>query len=178
VIDTSNEIAGEGDIPQHNTMIEAVQNHTPEYIIVDEIGTKKEARACCDITQRGVKLIGTAHGTHLQQLLENPELNSLLGGVHSVIIGDDARQRRKLHSKTIQERMGPCAFDCAIELQSLYCWIIYPNLALTVDTLLQADQMNQMIIQIRRINPDTHEMTIETMTMKEFKLLDMKKEGG
>jgi stage III sporulation protein AA len=186
VVDTSNEIAGEGDIPhasigrarrmmvsdrkvQHMTMIEAVQNHTPECLIVDEIGTKEEARACCDITQRGVQLVGTAHGTDLQQLLENPELNILLGGVHSVILGDEERARRNLRTKTVLERKGPCAFDCAIELRSLHCWIVYQNLPDTIDTLLQsADKLDEMIIEVRRVNPQNHEMTIEKILKKDF----------
>jgi stage III sporulation protein AA len=121
IIDTSNEIAGEGNIAhsaigaarrmmvrdrkaQHEVMIEAVQNHTPECIIIDEIGTKKEAKAACDIAQRGVQLIGTVHGVELRQLMENSELNGLIGGVHTVVLGDDEARRRKIRTKSVLEQ--------------------------------------------------------------------------
>eukprot|EP01042_Synura_sphagnicola_P019623 gene19623-24846_t len=136
IIETSNEIAGEGDVPhasigaarrmmvrdrrqQHETMVEAVQNHMPTCLVIDEIGTKQEARAAMDVRHRGIQLIGTAHGTDLRQLVENPELNGLFGGIHTVILGDEEASRRGLRSKSVQERMGPCAFDCAIELAAV-----------------------------------------------------------
>lgn len=175
IIDTSNEIAGEGDVPhpsigaarrmmvadrrqQHDVMIEAVQNHMPQCLVIDEIGTRKEARAASDIRHRGIRLIGTAHGTELRQLVENPELNVLLGGVHTVIIGDDEAQRRKVRSKSVQERMGPCAFDCAIELRSLHAWVIHHDLALSVDRLLS--HQPDLPLEVRRMTPDRR-MTVE-----------------
>lgn len=175
IIDTSNEIAGEGDVPhlsigaarrmmvadrrhQHDVMIEAVQNHMPQCLIIDEIGTKKEARAAADIRHRGIRLIGTAHGTELRQLVENPELNVLLGGVHTVIIGDDEAQRRKVRSKSVQERMGPCAFDCAIELRSLHTWVIHHDLERSVDRLLS--HQPDLPLEVRRMTPERF-MTVE-----------------
>lgn len=125
VIDTSNEIAGDGDVPhpaigrarrmqvarpevQHSTMIEAVENHTPEVIIIDEIGTMEEAQAARTIAERGVMLIGTAHGNALDNLLKNPTLVDLVGGIQTVTLGDD-EARRKRRSK-----------DCIRALQSAH----------------------------------------------------------
>lgn len=167
IIDTSNEIAGEGDVPhhsigkarrmmvrdrrrQHDVMIETVQNHMPTCLIIDEIGTKQEARAAVDVRHRGIQLIGTAHGTGLRQLIENPELNGLFGGIHTVILGDEEASRRKLRTKSVQERMGPCAFDCAIELCALRTWVIHHNLAEAVDRLLLKKPMTW---EVRRLLP-------------------------
>lgn len=175
VIDTSNEIAGAGDVPnasigrarrmmvkdrnlQHQVMIETVQNHTPECLIIDEIGTKKEAKAASDITQRGVKIIGTAHGVELANLVKNPELSILLGGVQSVVLGDAEALKRKLQSKTVLERVGPCAFDAAIELRSMHSWVVYPHLARSVDAILSG---KKTYLEIRRYDPESKRMFVK-----------------
>ena len=123
VIDTSNEIAGDGDVPhpgiggarrmqvarpqrQHAVMIEAVENHMPEVIIVDEIGTEAEAAAARTIAERGVQLIGTAHGTTLENLVINPTLSDLVGGVQTVTLSDEEARRRRT-TKTVSERRSP-----------------------------------------------------------------------
>ena len=132
IIDTSNEIGGDGDVPhpaiggarrmqvpdpsqQHRVMIEAVENHTPEIIIVDEIGTEEEAAACRTIAERGVTLIGTAHGQLLENLIKNPTLSDLVGGVQSVTLGDDEARARGCQ-KTIMERQAPPTFAILIEM--------------------------------------------------------------
>jgi stage III sporulation protein SpoIIIAA len=133
IVDTSNEIAGDGDIPhpgigrarrmqvsspelQHRVMIEAVENHMPEVIIVDEIGTETEAMACRTIAERGVQLIGTAHGNTLENVISNPTLSDLAGGIQSVILGDEEARRRRTQ-KAILERKAPPTFDIAVEIQ-------------------------------------------------------------
>jgi stage III sporulation protein SpoIIIAA len=143
---------------QHDVMIEAVQNHAPECIIIDEIGTKKEATATTDITQHGVQIIGTAHGTERKQVIENPELNIWVGGVHAVILGDEEANHRKLKTKSVLERIGPCAFDCAIELRSRHSWVIYQDLAEAVDHVLLK---NPLALEVRRYDPCLKQLTIE-----------------
>eukprot|EP00798_Chlamydomonas_sp_ICE-L_P011092 gene11092-18706_t len=151
VIDTSNEIGGEGERPhpciggarrfmvphraqQHATMIEAVQNHTPQVLIVDEIGTAKEVAAVNDIAQRGVLMVGTAHGTTLTSLLKNKALVPLVGDVRQVIVGDEAAGRG---SKTKLERQGPPAFTALIEVLGNNRWRVHLDLAESVDRLLK-----------------------------------------
>ncbi|MFH1826794.1 MAG: AAA family ATPase [bacterium] len=153
IIDTSNEIAGDGDIPhpgigrarrmqvaapefQHDVMIEAVENHMPEVIIVDEIGTEAEANACRTIAERGVQLIGTAHGNALENVLSNPTLSDLVGGIQTVILGDEEAKRRHTQ-KTILERKAPPTFDIAIEILERDKFAIYQNVGRAIDTLLQ-----------------------------------------
>jgi len=153
VVDTSNEIAGDGDIPhagigrarrmqvsapelQHKVMIEAVENHMPEVIIVDEIGTEAEAEACRTIAERGVQLIGTAHGIFLENVLSNPTLSDLLGGIQSVILGDEEAKRRQTQ-KAILERKAPPTFDIAIEIREKDKFAIYADVAKAVDGLLR-----------------------------------------
>lgn len=152
VIDTSNEIAGEGDIPhpaiggarrmqvprpdrQHGVMIEAVENHMPEVIIVDEIGTEAEAAAARTIAERGVQLIGTAHGTTLENLIMNPTVSDLVGGVHTVTLSDEEARRRKT-PKTINERRAPPTFDIVVEMINRDEVIVYGDTAEAVDTIL------------------------------------------
>ena len=130
VIDTSNEIAGDGDIPhpaigharrmqvssperQHAVMIEAVENHMPEVIIIDEIGTELEAQAARTIAERGVQLIGTAHGNSLENLILNPTLSDLVGGTQSVTLGDEEARRRRTQ-KSVLERKAPPTFDVVV----------------------------------------------------------------
>jgi stage III sporulation protein SpoIIIAA len=153
VVDTSNEIAGDGDIPhpgigrarrmqvpspefQHKVMIEAVENHMPEVIIVDEIGTEAEALACRTIAERGVQLIGTAHGNSLNNIISNPTLSDLLGGIQSVILGDEEARRRRTQ-KAVLERKAPPTFDIAIEIRQRDTFAIYPDVAKAADTILR-----------------------------------------
>lgn len=153
VVDTSNEIAGDGDIPhpaigrarrmqvsspekQHDVMIEAVENHMPEVIIVDEIGREEEARACRTIAERGVQLIATAHGNSLKNLLLNPTLSDLVGGVQSVILSDEEAKRRG-SQKAILERKAIPTFDIVVELRSRDSLGIYHDTAQAVDLLLR-----------------------------------------
>ena len=135
IVDTSNEIAGDGDIPhpaigkarrmqvatpvrQHAVMIEAVENHMPQAIVVDEMGTELEAIAARTIAERGVQLIATAHGNTLENLLVNPTLSDLVGGVQTVTLGDEEARRRRTQ-KTIQERKAPPTFDVLVEIQGM-----------------------------------------------------------
>lgn len=156
IIDTSNEIAGDGDIPhpaigrarrmqvakpelQHQVMIEAVENHTPEVIVIDEIGTELEATAARTIAERGVQLVGTAHGNQLENLIKNPTLSDLVGGIQSVTLGDDEARRRG-SQKSVLERKAPPTFDIAIEMLERQRWVIHENVSETVDTLLRGRQ--------------------------------------
>jgi nucleoside-triphosphatase THEP1 len=152
VVDTSNEIAGDGDIPhpgigyarrmqvsspdrQHAVMIEAVENHMPEVVIVDEIGTEEEAAAARTIAERGVQLIGTAHGTNIKNLIKNPTLSDLVGGVQAVVLGDEEAKRRHTQ-KTVLERKAPPTFDVLVEIHDRYTVGVYFDVAKVVDELL------------------------------------------
>ena len=153
VIDTSNEIAGDGDIPhpaigrarrmqvarpqlQHRVMIEAVQNHMPEVIVIDEIGTEAEAHAARTIAERGVQLVATAHGNVLANLVRNPTLSDLVGGVQSVTLGDDEARRRG-SQKAVLERAAAPTFPMAVEIHSRTRWLVHGDVAATVDQLLR-----------------------------------------
>lgn len=153
IVDTSNEIAGDGDIPhpgiglarrmqvfstelQHEVMIEAVQNHMPEVIVVDEIGTEKEAYAARTIAERGVQLIATAHGNTLENLLLNPTLSDLVGGIQAVTLSDEEARRRKTQ-KTVLERKAPPTFDMLIEIQEKDQLALHKNLSEVVDSMLR-----------------------------------------
>ena len=155
VVDTSNEIAGDGDIPhpgigrarrmqvrtpqlQHAVMIEAVENHMPEVIVIDEIGTELEAAAARTIAERGVQLIGTAHGNNLDNLMLNPTLSDLIGGIQSVTLGDEEARRRR-SQKSVLERKAPPTFDVVVEIQSRDRVTVHPDVAETVDALLRGD---------------------------------------
>lgn len=152
IVDTSNEIGGDGDIPhagigrarrmqvpnvnmQHNIMIEAVENHMPETIIIDEIGTELEALAASTIAQRGVQLVGTAHGMTIESIIKNPSLQILVGGIESVTLGDEEARKRKVQ-KTILERKGPPTFTCAVEMISKTECRVHHRLDATVDAIL------------------------------------------
>lgn len=152
IVDTSNEIAGDGDIPhpsigharrmqvttpamQHTVMIEAVENHMPEVIIIDEIGTELEARAARTIAERGVQLVGTAHGNTLENLMANPTLCDLIGGIQAVTLGDEEAKRRRTQ-KTILERMAPPTFDIVVEIQDRDRVAINPDTGKAVDAIL------------------------------------------
>ena len=153
IIDTSNEIAGDGDLPhpsigkarrmqvsspqnQHQVMIEAVENHMPEIIIIDEIGTELEAAAARTIAERGVQLVGTAHGNALENLIKNPTITDLIGGIQYVTLGDEEAKRRG-SSKSILERKAPPSFEVAVEIHDTKTWIIHENIEQSVDLLLQ-----------------------------------------
>ena len=155
IVDTSNEIAGDGDIAhsgigrarrmqvqrpseQHAVMIEAVENHMPEVIIIDEIGTELEAQASRTIAERGVQLIGTAHGQLLENLMANPTLSDLVGGIQSVTLGDDEARRRGTQ-KTVLERKQPPTFDVLIEIRSWDEVLVYSNVGEAVDSLLAGE---------------------------------------
>jgi hypothetical protein len=153
IVDTSNEIAGDGDIPhpaigrarrmqvptpamQHAVMIEAVENHMPEVIIIDEIGTELEAQAARTIAERGVQLVGTAHGNTLDNLMMNPTLSDLIGGIQSVTLGDEEARRRGTQ-KSILERKAPPTFDVVVEIQSFERVAIHPDVTAVVDATLR-----------------------------------------
>lgn len=153
VIDTSNEIAGDGDIPhpaigrarrmqvalpeqQHQVMIEAVENHMPEVIVIDEIGTELEAQAARTIAERGVQLVATAHGNALTNLIKNPTLSDLVGGIQTVTLGDDEARRRRTQ-KSVLERAAEPTFPVAVEMHSHHCWSVHIDVASTVDLLLR-----------------------------------------
>jgi len=155
VVDTSNEIAGDGDIPhpaigkarrmqvrtpslQHEVMIEAVENHMPQVIIIDEIGTELEAQAARTIAERGVQLIGTAHGNNLDNLMLNPTLSDLIGGIQSVTLGDEEARRRRTQ-KSVLERKAPPTFDVIVEIQDRERVTVHADVADTVDAMLRGD---------------------------------------
>ncbi|NQT00232.1 MAG: single-stranded DNA-binding protein, partial [Candidatus Omnitrophica bacterium] len=121
---------------QHKVMIEAVENHMPEVVIVDEIGTEAEATACRTIAERGVQLIGTAHGNTLENVISNPTLSDLVGGIQSVILGDEEAKRRHTQ-KAVLERKAPPTFDIAIEIQERDRFAIYHDVAKAVDKILR-----------------------------------------
>ncbi len=153
VVDTSNEIAGDGDIPhpgigrarrmqvpspdlQHAVMIEAVENHMPEVIVIDEIGTAAEALAARTIAERGVQLIATAHGNTLENLLQNPTLSDLVGGIQAVTLSDEEARRRGTQ-KTVLERKAPPTFDVVIEIQDKDTLAVHHDVAEVVDRFLR-----------------------------------------
>jgi len=153
IVDTSNEIGGDGDVPhpavgsarrmqvsqpslQHEVMIEAVENHNPEVIVIDEIGRELEAAAARTIAERGVQLIGTAHGRTLENLLLNPTLSDLVGGIESVTLSDEEARRRGTQ-KTVLERRSPPTFDVLIEIQDRDRLSVHPDVAAAVDTLVR-----------------------------------------
>src|SRR4030088_336936 len=167
IVDTSNEIGGDGDIPhpavgrarrmqvptpsmQHAVMIEAVDNHMPEVIVIDEIGTELEAAAARTIAERGVQLIATAHGQTLANLLVNPTLNDLLGGIQSVTLSDEEARRRG-SQKSILERKAPPTFDIIVEIQSWDRVAVHQNVAEVVDGVLRGQPV---MPPVRRRGPD------------------------
>lgn len=153
VVDTSNEIAGDGDIPhpgigrarrmqvpspdlQHAVMIEAVENHMPQVIVIDEIGTAAEALAARTIAERGVQLIATAHGNSLDNLLQNPTLSDLVGGIQAVTLSDEEARRRGTQ-KTVLERKAPPTFEVVIEIQDQNTLAVHHDVAEVVDRFLR-----------------------------------------
>jgi stage III sporulation protein SpoIIIAA len=164
IVDTSNEIAGDGDIPhpgigrarrmqvptppqQHAVMVEAVENHMPEVIIIDEIGTELEALAARTIAERGVQLVATAHGNTLTNLMMNPTLADLIGGIQTVTLSDDEARRRGTR-KSVLERKAPPTFDTLVEIQSFTRVAIQEDVAHTVDALLAGRTARPVIREI------------------------------
>ncbi len=179
IVDTSNEIAGDGDIPhpsigrarrmqvatptlQHEVMIEAVENHMPEAIIIDEIGRELEAVAARTIAERGVQLIGTAHGNTLENLLMNPTLSDLVGGIDTVTLSDEEARRRGTQ-KTVLERKAPPTFDVLIEIQERQRMIVHHKVAEAVDSLLRGWTLSP---EIRYVNSN-NQVRIENVESQE-----------
>ena len=155
VVDTSNEIGGGGDVPhpaigrarrmqvpgdraQYEVMIEAVENHMPQVVVVDEIGTEDEAAAARTIAERGVQLIATAHGNDLENLMANPTLSDLIGGVKAVVLSDEEAKRRGTQ-KSVLERQAPPTFDIIVEIRAINKLAIHHDVAETVDSILQGE---------------------------------------
>ncbi len=156
IVDTSNEIAGDGDIPhpaigsarrmqvahpseQHQVMIEAVENHMPEVIVIDEMGTIEESQAARTIAERGVQLIATAHGNTLENLIQNPTLNDLVGGIQSVTLGDEEAKKRGTQ-KSVLERRAPPTFDIVVEILERDRLSIHLDVSSAVDILLRGTE--------------------------------------
>lgn len=155
IIDTSNEIAGDSDIPhfgigrarrmqvpktelQHQVMIEAVENHMPQVIIIDEIGTELEVLAAQTIAEKGVQLVGTTHGNCLENLIKNPPLSNLIGGIQYVTLSDEEAKRRGTQ-KSILERKASPAFEIIIEINDTNFWTIHEDAATSTDSFLRGD---------------------------------------
>jgi stage III sporulation protein SpoIIIAA len=177
VVDTSNEIAGDGDIPhpgigrarrmqvartaeQHAVMIEAVENHMPQVIIIDEIGTELEAAAARTIAERGVQLVATAHGNSLGNLLVNPTLSDLVGGIQTVTLGDEEARRRRTQ-KSIQERKSPPTFEVVVEQQSWDEVIVHRDVADTVDNMLRGQAI---VAEERTRDEESGEVSVRRIT--------------
>ncbi len=182
IVDTSNEIAGDGDIPhpalgharrmqvpqphlQHHVMIEAVENHMPEVIIIDEIGTEAEAAAARTIAERGVQLIGTAHGTRLDNLVQNPTLSDLIGGIQAVTLGDEEARRRRTR-KTVLERKAPPTFGVVVEIRSRTEVAVHADIERTVDMMLRGapprPQSRKITVegQVEETEPEQDALTV------------------
>lgn len=185
IVDTSNEIGGDGDVPhsgigcarrmqvpnvnlQHNVMIEAVENHMPQTIIIDEIGTELEALAASTIAQRGVQLVGTAHGSTIESIIKNPSLQMLVGGIESVTLGDEEARKRKVQ-KTILERKGPPTFTCAVEMISRTECRVHHRLDLTVDAILAG---KSPLFEIRRLESEGENLIESSLFTQEDQVND------
>jgi len=181
IVDTSNEIAGDGDIPhpaigssrrmqvtsphmQHAVMIEAVENHMPEVIVIDEIGTIEDARAARTIAERGVQLIGTAHGINLDNLIMNPTLSDLVGGIEAVTLGDEEAKKRNTQ-KTILERKSQPTFNNLVEIKDFNHVLIHENLDLVVDRLLRGMPIRPIE---RQLNTNGVVNELKTKSVKNF----------
>lgn len=177
VVDTSNEIAGDGDIPhpgigrarrmqvartaqQHAVMIEAVENHMPQVIVIDEIGTELEAAAARTIAERGVQLVATAHGNALGNLLVNPTLSDLVGGIQTVTLGDEEARRRHTQ-KSILERKAPPTFNVVVEQQSWEEVVVHCDVADTVDNMLRGQPV---VAEQRTRDPETGQVLTDRVS--------------
>ena len=190
IIDSSNEIAGDGDIPhpaigrarrmqvarpelQHQVMIEAVENHMPQVIVIDEIGTELEALAARTIAERGVQLVGTAHGNQIENLIKNPTLSDLVGGIQAVTLGDE-EARRRASQKTVLERKAPPTFEIAVEMLERHRWVVHENVADMVDSQLRGRQPNPQVrtvsetgkVTITRELPDVPPLTPSSLSLR------------
>ena len=186
IVDTSNEIGGDGDIPhpavgrarrmqvstpalQHAVMIEAVENHMPEVIVIDEIGTELEAAAARTIAERGVQLVGTAHGQTLDNLMMNPTLCDLVGGIQTVTLSDEEARRRGTQ-KSVLERKSPPTFDVVVEIQDWDRVALRDDVAEAVDAILRGRSLTPEIrvrhpsgeIESMRAEPETIVAPVET----------------
>jgi len=179
IVDTSNEIAGDGDIPhpaigharrmqvttpnmQHAVMIEAVENHMPEVIVIDEIGTQLETQAARTIAERGVQLVATAHGNTLENLMMNPTLADLIGGIQSVTLGDEEAKRRGTQ-KSILERMSAPTFDILVEIQERDIVAIHADVASAVDAILLGEPQ---ALEVRQIDEATGRIGHQTFAAR------------
>ena len=186
IVDTSNEIGGDGDVPhpavgkarrmqvkvptlQHEVMIEAVENHNPEVIVIDEIGRELEALAARTIAERGVQLIGTAHGQTLDNLLLNPTLSDLVGGIEAVTLSDEEARRRGTQ-KTVLERRAPPTFDVLIEIQTRDRFAVHTDIMASVDALLRGFPLPPEI----RTRDEKGEINVERSAPAEKTRLDGK----
>lgn len=194
IVDTSNEIGGDGDVPhpavgkarrmqvrepmlQHEVMIEAVENHNPEVIVIDEIGRELEALAARTIAERGVQLIGTAHGQTLENLLLNPTLSDLVGGIEAVTLSDEEARRRGTQ-KTVLERRAPPTFDVLIEIQHRERFAIHLDIMSAVDSLLRempsapevrrVDEKGEVLIE--KAPPPKQTTKVETKTPRRSRM--------
>ncbi|KAK4796386.1 hypothetical protein SAY86_028712 [Trapa natans] len=171
IVDTSNEIGGDGDIPhagignarrmqvpdsdmQHKVLIEAVENHMPQVIVIDEIGTKLEAMAASTIAQRGIQLVATAHGVTIENVIINPALDMLIGGIESVTLGDEEASRRRVQ-KTVLERKGPATFNSAVEIISKTELRVHRSLEATVDCILSGRPPS---VEVRKIGSNNEKI--------------------
>ncbi|XP_027354671.1 uncharacterized protein ycf45 [Abrus precatorius] len=183
IVDTSNEIGGDGDIPhagignarrmqvpisdmQHKVLIEAVENHMPQVIVIDEIGTKLEAMAATTIAQRGIQLVATAHGVTIENLIMNPSLEMLVGGIQSVTLGDEEASRRGVQ-KTVLERKGPSTFSCGVEIISKTELRIHLSLEATVDAILSGRFPN---VEVRKMKSQEQEEIVQNGPVSESSL--------
>uniref|UniRef100_A0A1D1YQ45 Uncharacterized protein ycf45 n=2 Tax=Anthurium amnicola TaxID=1678845 RepID=A0A1D1YQ45_9ARAE len=184
IVDTSNEIGGDGDIPhagigsarrmqvpnpdmQHKVLIEAVENHMPQVIVIDEIGTRLEAMAASTIAQRGIQLVATAHGVTIENLTMNPSLEMLVGGIQSVTLGDDEASRRGVQ-KTVLERRGPSTFTCGVEIMSKTEMRVHRSLEATVDALLSG---RSPVFEVRKTSSQA--LMDENPTVENERLIDI-----
>mgnify|MGYP001397150151 CR=1 FL=1 len=168
IVDTSNEIAGDGDVAhygignarrmqvasthlQHKTMIEAVENHNPEVIVIDEISTKEETEAARTIAERGVQLIATAHGNQLSNLMQNPILCDLVGGIEPVTLGDEEAKRRGTQ-KIVLERRSPPTFETLVEIKSFNKVAVYKDTAATIDKILRGSKISPEVRELDKKN--------------------------
>lgn len=190
IVDTSNEIGGDGDVPhpavgksrrmqvshperQHEVMIEAVENHNPEVIVIDEIGRELEAQAARTIAERGVQLIGTAHGNALDNLMLNPTLSDLIGGIESVTLSDDEARRRGTQ-KTVLERRAPPTFDVLVEIQTRHRLVVHEDVAAAVDGILRG---RPLTVEIRTRDEDG-QIHVETAQPEMSNSITTEGDGG
>jgi stage III sporulation protein SpoIIIAA len=190
VVDTSNEIAGDGDVPhpgigrarrmqvpsperQHAVMIEAVENHMPEVIVIDEIGTEAEAMAARTIAERGVQLIATAHGNSLENLLQNPTLSDLVGGIHAVTLSDEEARRRSTQ-KTVLERKAPPTFDIVVEIQDQDQLAVHKDVAEVVDRMLRGNILRPQV----RTRGESGDVEIQETMADEAPMLQIHENGA